>query len=139
MKKLLFILSLALANMAWGGDWVVIVHPNSGVNQLSKSEVINIFMGRYRKFPSGQNAMPLDMLYPASGREQFYRGLINKELAEVDSYWARLKFSGQIAPPLAVDSSEAVIQMVANNINYIGYCDKNKVNDKVKIVFDLNR
>ncbi|MGL4604163.1 MAG: hypothetical protein ACRCU9_08440 [Iodobacter sp.] len=117
---------------------MVIVNPNSGVAQLSKAEVINIFMGRYRKFPSGQNAMPLDVLHPASGREQFYRGLLSKELAEVDSYWARLKFSGQVAPPLPIENSDVVIQMVASNVNYIAYCDKSKVTDKVKVVFDFN-
>lgn len=139
MRILVFLISLSFANMAWGGDWVVIVNPNSGVAQLSKAEVINIFMGRYRKFPSGQSAMPLDVLHPVSGREQFYRSLLSKELAEVDSYWARLKFSGQVAPPLPIESSDMAVQMVANSVNYIAYCDKSKVTDKVKIVFDFNR
>jgi ABC-type phosphate transport system substrate-binding protein len=138
MKILILLISLLFTTMAWAGDWVVIVHPNSGVAQLSKGEVINIFMGRYRKFPSGQSVMPLDVLYPVAGREQFYRGLLNKELAEVDSYWARLKFSGQVTPPIGVDSSDAVIQMVASNINYIAYCDRSKVTDKVKVIFDFN-
>ncbi|MCX7208408.1 MAG: hypothetical protein NT086_20975 [Proteobacteria bacterium] len=138
MRVLIFFISLFFASITWAGDWVVIVHPNSGVTQLSKGEVINIFMGRYRKFPSGQSAIPLDVLHPATGREQFYRGLLNKELAEVDSYWARLKFSGQVAPPLGVNNSDAVVQMVASNINYIAYCDRSKVTDKVKVVFDFN-
>ncbi|MFC7421423.1 hypothetical protein ACFQNF_16275 [Iodobacter arcticus] len=139
MKTLILSILILFAHSAWGGDWVVIVHPNSGVAQLSKGEVINIFMGRYRKFPSGQSAIPLDVIYPVSGREHFYRDLLNKELAEVDSYWARLKFSGQVSPPLVVESSDEAIKMVASNINYIAYCDKAKVTDKVKVVFDFNR
>ncbi|MEN9657321.1 MAG: hypothetical protein RL571_786 [Pseudomonadota bacterium] len=138
MRIYAFFLCLLLSHVAFAADWVVIVHPNSGVEKLSKNEVVNIFMGRYRKFPSGKNAVPLDIISPPADREQFYKFLLNKELADVDAYWARLKFSGQVAPPTPVDDVDAILYLVANHVGYIAYCDKKKINSKVKVVLDLS-
>src|SRR3546814_8553024 len=41
-------------------DLVVIVNPASGVTALQPGDVVNIFMGRYRKLPSGIVAFPID-------------------------------------------------------------------------------
>ncbi|CAK0742630.1 hypothetical protein CCP3SC15_1200008 [Gammaproteobacteria bacterium] len=77
---------------------MVIVNPESGVEMLSREEVINIFLGRYRKLPSGIMAQPIDQA-DQTGKALFYKLLVGKELSEINSYWARLIFSGKTKPP----------------------------------------
>ncbi len=57
------LLVAALLNMrsASAGNLVVIVNPASGVIHLTRNEVIDIFLGRYRKLPSGAIAIPIDL------------------------------------------------------------------------------
>lgn len=69
------------------------------IETLSRTDVINIFMGRFRQLPSGATAQPIDI--PVSPvRAQFYRVLVNKEPAEMNAYWARLVFARRTVPPV---------------------------------------
>ena len=81
---------------------VVIVNPAIGVQRLSRREVLDIFLGRYRTFPSGASALPIDLDINSSERKQFYVLLAHKDSSDMGSYWARLTFSGKISPPFAV-------------------------------------
>ena len=118
---------------------VVIVNPASGVTALQASDAVNIFMGRYRKLPSGIVAFPIDIGDRSPEREQFYRQLVRKDLAEIDAYWARLVFSGQTSPPLQVPDGKTAVQLVAGNRAAIAYVDRSVVDDRVKIVLELDR
>lgn len=115
-------------------DLVVITNPGSGVEKLTRDEAVNIFMGRYKKLPSGMAALPVD---ENGEKAAFYRALVGKELPEVQSYWARLVFSGQGSPPRQLENADEVIETVLNNKGAIGYIDKKKVNSHVKVVLEL--
>jgi len=134
---------LAIALMAWllvagiadaAGGLVVVVNADSGVEKLTREEAVNIFMGRFKKLSSGIAALPVD---EARAKAAFYRSLVGKELPEIQSYWARLVFSGQGSPPRQMDSAEDVIDIVANNRGAIGYVDRSSVNRRVKVVLEL--
>jgi ABC-type phosphate transport system substrate-binding protein len=118
------------------GDLVVITNTASGVDKLTRDEAVNIFMGRYKKLPSGMTALPVD---ESSEKAAFYRALIGKELPEIQSYWARLVFSGQGSPPRPMENTKEVLEIVANNKGAIGYIDRKKVDGRVRIVLDLSR
>ncbi|MEO8279492.1 MAG: hypothetical protein ABI564_07350 [Ideonella sp.] len=118
------------------GNLVVIVNPGSGVEKLTQDEAINIFMGRYRKLPSGIAALPFD---EDGEKAAFYRALVAKELPEIQSYWSRLVFSGQGSPPRRMESADEVIEAVINNKGAIGYIDRTKVISRVRVVLELPR
>ncbi|MFZ6672552.1 hypothetical protein [Undibacterium sp. Xuan67W] len=139
MRLSLFILALTVCARARAADFVVIANPNSGIEKMSKDDVINIYMGRYRKLASGISAQPLDLANPVSEKSKFYSSMVNKELPEINSYWARLMFSGQGSPPRQVDSVEEIIDIVSNNKGAIAYIDKKKVDKRVKVVFDATQ
>jgi len=129
---LLYLVAMPLAVCA--DDLVLIVHPASGVERLNRDQAINIFMGRYRKLPSGILAFPIDIGSQSEERKRFYSLLVRKDLAEVDAYWARLVFSGQTSPPLQVPDGPTAVQLVASNRSAIAYVDRAHVNGKVRIV-----
>ena len=109
----------------------------SGVDSMSRVEVSNVFMARNRKLPSGVVALPLDLAGNAPERQRFYSLLLGKSIAEVNSYWARLLFSGRATPPQQMSDASSVIDAVADNKGAIAYVDKSKVDGRVKVVLVL--
>ena len=117
-------------------DLVVIANPQSGIEKLSKDEVINLYMGRNRKLASGMNAMPLDLTAANTEKAKFYALLVNKNLPEINSYWARLMFSGQGSPPMQVESVDEVLDIVSSNKAAIGYIERKKLDKRVRMIYD---
>ncbi len=133
----ILILALLLPLLAGAADSiVVVVNQANGVDSLSRTDVINIFMGRFREFPSGIAAQPIDM--PASAtRTQFYRTLVKKEPAEINAYWARLVFAGRTSPPIQAESPGDALRMLRANPSGIAYMERSQVTNREKIVFEL--
>jgi len=129
---------LALA-MPAHADLVVIAHPKSGIEQLTHEQVVNIFLGRFRQYPSGVTAEPIDQPPDSAEKAAFYQKLVNKELAEINAYWARLVFSGRTLPPRQAANAGEVLELVASSLGAIGYVERPKGESKVKIVFELGR
>jgi ABC-type phosphate transport system substrate-binding protein len=116
---------------------VVIVNPRIGVQHLSRKEVMDIFLGRYRNFPSGASALPIDLDVSSPARREFYLLLAHKDASDMVSYWARLSFSGKISPPFPVSDAQAAIDIVANNPNAIAYVDRSAVDRRVQIALEI--
>jgi ABC-type phosphate transport system substrate-binding protein len=143
MRYAIIILTFAL--LALGGahasdapsSIVVIVNPGSGVDKLTRDEVIDIFLGRYRKLPSGRMALPIDVAESGNERALFYQFLVKKSPAEMSSYWARLVFSGQTSPPFQVPDAKTAVDLVQNNPNAIAYVDRASLNAHVKVVLEI--
>ena len=117
-------------------DIVVIANPQSGIEKLSKDEVINLYMGRNRKLASGITAMPIDLTAANAEKAKFYSIMVNKNLPEINSYWARLMFSGQGSPPVQAESHDEVLDIVSSNKGAIGYVDRKKLDKRVKLIYD---
>ena len=142
MKRIAFILLISLlgattARAAEPASLVVVVNPQSGVDKLSRDEIIDIFLGRYRKLPSGKMALPIDVSEANPERARFYQWLVKKSSSEMSSYWARLVFSSQTSPPFQVPDTKTAIELVQSSPNAIAYVDRSAVSPGVKVVFEL--
>jgi len=141
MKYIITILVLMLSpgavQAAGPAGLVVVVNPQSGVERLSRDEVIDIFLGRYRKLPTGKVALPIDVAESSPQRALFYELLVKKSSAEMSSYWARLVFSGQTSPPFQVPDVKAALELVSSSPSAIAYVDRTAVTDDVKVVFEF--
>lgn len=142
MQRIVLLLMLAgcatgLADASEPASIVVIVNPASGVDQLTRDEVIDIFLGRFRKLPSGRAALPIDIAESSSERAHFYLFLVKKSPADMSSYWARLVFSGQTSPPFQVPDAKTAIELVQSNPNAIAYVDRASVGAGVKVVLEI--
>jgi ABC-type phosphate transport system substrate-binding protein len=136
MKPLLLPFFIALLLLVRGAyaEPVVVVNAASAVKQLSQDEVINIFLGRYRRLPSGEAALPIDQPESSALRAEFYRKLVNKDLNEINAYWARLIFSGRTSPPVQADSSAEVITLLTASVSSIAYLERSQVDKRFRIV-----
>jgi ABC-type phosphate transport system substrate-binding protein len=137
MKKIILLLALVVCtiNPAKAGEIVVIVNSESNVMTLSKRELIDLYMGKSLTFPNGLKTVTLDHNLESELRKQFYQLLVNKSVAQVNAYWARLLFTGRAKPPTEIASSEQVKLFVRENINAIGYIDSGLLDSSVKEVF----
>lgn len=133
--RTLLLVSTLLVSVPASADIAVVVNAGSGVERLTRSDAVNIFMGRYRKLPTGNLALPVDL---APLKARFYRALVNKDLAEINSYWARLVFSGEASPPQQIASPDEVHQLVTQNMNALSYVDSTQVPDDMHVVLLLN-
>ena len=138
MRYLILVLLLHLSSPAEAGELVVVVNAASGAGQLSRDQVINIFLGRFRQFPSGLTAEPIDQPEDGPLRAQFYRLLVDKQMTEINAYWARLIFSGRTSPPLKAKSSDEVLRLLSSRRGGIAYMNKSEVNHLLTIVFTPN-
>jgi ABC-type phosphate transport system substrate-binding protein len=136
LRLIIFLTLMSIQTAVVAADFVVIANPASGVDKLSKDEVVNIYMGRSKRLPSGISALPIDVVNPLSEKSKFYSAMVAKELPEVNAYWARLMFSGQASPPRIAENSDEALEIVGSNKGAIAYIDRKKVDKRVKVVFD---
>lgn len=132
-----FIACLILLSSPAHAELVLVANPQSGIERLTQDEVINIYLGRYRRLTSGVLAEPIDQPVDAEARTRFYRRLVNKSLAEINAYWARLVFSGKTRPPQVVESVDSMLRLVATQPGALAYVERAQADARVKIVFEL--
>ncbi|MBS0345479.1 MAG: hypothetical protein JSR69_03385 [Proteobacteria bacterium] len=137
LRTFLFALLAALAPTSVLAEVVVVVGAGSGIKSLTQDEVINIFLGRYRKLPSGGQARPYDLPPGDELRTVFYRRLVDKNPAEISAYWARLYFSGKTKPPEVSPSAAELIKAVASVEGAVGYLERSQVDERLRIVLSL--
>ncbi len=136
-RILLVLLGLCCVTGHAASSIVVVVPAHSEVEKLSREDVTNIFLGRLRQYPNGVAAYPIDQPAAVPEKAAFYRLLVNKEIAEINAYWARLIFSGRTSPPQQARSSDDAVDLLMGNPKAITYLERSKVDRRLKIVLDL--
>jgi len=116
---------------------VVVVNAKSRTSSLSKKELIDIYMGRFNKFPNGESVTPIDFSSGNSNREVFYELLVGKSERKINAYWSRLLFSGRATPPQKVNSTAEVASIIKNDINSLAYLFASDVQPGMKIVYEF--
>lgn len=123
-------------------DVAVIVHPDCPLQSMTSRQVSDLYLGRARSFDMGdQTNTVLASIYeqPTDSvvREVFFRSLNGMRISQVNAYWARLRFSGEMLPPSSLSDMRAAVDAVAHNKNAIAYVDSKMVNRTVKVVLLL--
>jgi ABC-type phosphate transport system substrate-binding protein len=137
LRAMLAISLLALSLQA-RADLVVIVNAHNEVEQITRTDVINIFLGNNREFSNGLSAMPVDLPAALPEKALFYRTLVNKDLDQLAAYWSRLVFAGNTSPPALAASMHEALRVVASNRSAIAYIDRKYVDAaRVKIVYSF--
>lgn len=113
-------LSLAFATSA-RADYYIVVNANNPQPAFTRSEALNLFMGRSRAFSNGDFALVFDLPRDSPKREGFYRTLTGLSLAQITSYWARLMFSGQSLPPQPLPDESTMLVILKRNPNAVGW------------------
>ena len=136
MKTILVLAILCLSlvpSLAASGEIAVVANKNNPLAALSKQQIVDIFMGRTKFYSTGQRIVLLDQEIASPARRDFYQNLVKKTLNEINSYRARLLFSGRFALPKEVSDDE-MIKWLEKDSTAIGYLEADKVNDSLKVL-----
>jgi len=115
---------IALAGAFTGSskpEFDLVVHPSNPVNDLSRSQIAQIFLKKMTRWPTGRGVLVVDQPADARIRQRFTTVILEKEMRQVDAYWQESIFSGRAVPPLQRRSDAEVIAYVRENPDAIGY------------------
>lgn len=130
-------LSLMPSGQAIAGEIVVITHPSAGVTQLSKDDVIRIFLAKTKTYPNEKQAVPVIPKEDAETRRHFESAVFQKSPVQIKAYWTRLLFTGRGNPPQTLESDAAIKKKVAETPNAVGYIDARELDQSVRAVFTV--
>ena len=124
------ILVVLVAAPAYSGEVAVIAHPSVPVNQISRSQLIDIYVGDVREWDNGEPVVLMD-LKPKSGVKDAFYDFIGKSSSRVKSIWMRHMLTGEADPPEALESQKEILDIVTATPGAIGYVDREVVTGNV--------
>lgn len=131
------LLGLACASLTAGAaDIVVVAGSGSGIGNLSKQQVSELFLGKASSLPGGGKAALIDQPEASPLRDAFYSKVTGKPASQAKATWSKLAFTGKGTPPKEGSSNDAIKKEVAGNRSMLGYIDKSAVDGSVKVVFE---
>ncbi|HEX4940204.1 MAG TPA: phosphate ABC transporter substrate-binding protein [Candidatus Kapabacteria bacterium] len=133
VKKVLCASLLTIFCSATHAEVAVIVNP-ANADAITKDDIASLYLAKTKTFPGGKNAIPLDRPEGSPTRVEFVSKVIDKEEAQMKSYWSRLIFTGKGVPPKVVETDAEVKDMVARNPDTIGFIDAAAADATVKVV-----
>lgn len=123
LRAFAFVVLLALAGPACA-DFYIVVHASNPQRALTQKEAVDLFMGRSRAFANGDFALIFDLPRDNPRRAAFYQALTGMSVAQVNSYWSRLMFSGQSVPPQSLPDETAMASILRRNPSALGWLSK---------------
>ena len=120
MAVLLVLLVIVLPTTYASGSGVLIVNENVATESLTKTEVMNIFLGKKATWENG-NKITFVTLKDGDTHKTFLRTYIRKTPEQFNYYWKRMLFTGKGVIPKSFESDQEVIEFVSRNKNTVGY------------------
>jgi ABC-type phosphate transport system substrate-binding protein len=128
------VLTLSLGLRTVNADVVAVVAASSPIDTLSKTQVIDIFLGKRTRFPDGSDAVPIDQTQGSVARDEFYLKLATMSPAQVQAFWSKIIFTGRGAPPRIASTVSELKKLLLANPNAIGYLDRSVLDSSFKVV-----
>ena len=135
-----FMLGLTVATFfaeAAVADIVVIANSANPAKSMTREQVADLYLGRARTFASGEYALVFDQARGAGLRDRYFKALTGMSPTQVNAYWSRLMFTGQVLPPQPLPDDKAVIEIVRRNPGAIGYIESTSLDGSVRAVLTL--
>lgn len=137
MKKtgaLLLFLLIFFSPVEGAEDIAIIVNKENPITEISRSELIKIYLGKKALFDNGVKIVPLDLWDKNRLKSVFYEKVLGKNVNKIKSYWIKRIFSGHGSPPEVFRKAREIKKFVADNEGAIGYVGLLDLDDRVKAV-----
>lgn len=127
---------LGIQELAWA-DIAVIANRTGKLTRITPGQLSDLYLGRSRSLPDSTSVQVIELTRNSTLRERFFRRINGMTLRQVNAYWARLQFSGQVLPPPALEDETSVLAAIRDNPNAIGYVDAASVDESVRVILTL--
>lgn len=112
----------------------VIVNTKNKIS-LTKQQIRNVFMGS----ASNLGLRPATLSSGEISRTVFNLKVVGLTESRIQSYWAQMRFSGRMKPPLELDGQEDVVTYVSENEDAIAYVSSStKLPQDVRVILEVN-
>ena len=101
--------------------FVIIVHKDNPINEISRKELSKYFLKKITKWNNGERINPVDLYADDPLRNSFSRLVHNRDTHSIKAYWQKMIFSGRAIPPPERIKESEIIEFVQNDIGAIGY------------------
>jgi hypothetical protein len=111
----------------------IITAKNSLLPPLDAEGARRLFLGRIPSI----NGVEITVIYQQSGTERsdFETKVIGKTGAELNTYMARLIFTGEAKPPLELPGDLSVKTRVNSTAGAVGYINNSAIDGNVKVLY----
>ena len=116
----------------------IVVHNKNPVEALTRSELIDLFMGKYVAFPNDKKAIPVELQGDQKVKIEFYKKLVGMPLSSVNAYWSRLRFTGIKRVAVFKENEKDVIDFIMENEAAIGYISESSITKDLKVIYILH-
>ncbi len=133
MRRLLALIALLAATSSYAG-LAVVVGKGSAIEKLDQREVANIFLAKTTQLPDGSRVKPVE-LNDNGYKTLFYREISGKTLAQINSYWTTLIFTGKGRPPKNIEEAGRLIELLNSDPHAISYLPLGQITESVKVLY----
>lgn len=122
MRKLvILLLSIHLNAFASDADIWVISHKVNQELTLTKQQVRQVYLGKSIVISNLIISQPLMLNKQSNVRRTFNATMLGLTEARLQSYWARMRFSGRSSAPMEVENIQQMFDFIISNKEAIGY------------------
>lgn len=129
--KIILLILVFLTPYVCEGKIIIIIHPSSPRETITKQEIRNIFLGEKYNWEDGSRIKIADNLDKHTA-ELFYAQFVGKEISYVKKNWIRKMLHGSMIPPESFGSNQELIDFVAAQKKAIGFVSEENVPTGVK-------
>lgn len=129
--------ALAMPGGDTRADFFIVANASNPQRALTTKEALDLYTGRSRTFANGDFALVFDLPRDHPQRAAFYQALAGMSPAQLNSYWSRLMFSGQVMPPQALPDEGAMIDLVRRNPSALGWLSKEPNDKQIRVLLVL--
>lgn len=130
------LLALLLGPCAFAADeqeYVVVVHEDCKVENLTPKELRRIFLGKTKNWPDG-TAVLLVLNPNDAVHADFSRDLLNKSPRQLSTYWRKSLYSGRSMMPYVAETRDDLLAYLVRYKNAVSYLSKTALSGPLKPV-----
>ncbi len=128
----LFILLVCITDV-FAGEYVVIVNTGNSISEIPKSNLKRIFTGKMKEF-KGVKLVPINLPPESETGTAFLSAVVGMDGSAYKEFWVQQQVKGLGSAPMIQKTSDAVVAMVSQIPGAIGYIEKSKATDAVKVI-----
>ncbi len=126
---------VASANVPADNSRILVVTNNHSLGELSKKQIKQIYLQGGINFP----VKPINLKPGDKFRAIFNAKIIGLTEPRIQAYWAQMRFTGRISPPLELPTIDEMIKFLDNNPGYIAYLPADtEIPPSLSVVYRMN-
>ena len=115
--KINFLILLTVLIASIKAEIIIVTNKNSDINTLSHEAVKYLYLSKVNKIDN-VIIMPL-LSKDDSLHKRFVKQILDKNIQQYRSYWARLVFTGRAAIPRKLSKKEIKLKLMEKKYNYL--------------------